>query len=121
MRGRKCIWKRFFSCFPFWDFSPMKQHMACYHKEIIRQYKQQSRAICIKKSISGFADAFGLSLDTVEDDANLAIIRGRRIGSAVIKLDEGVLGLLLVRGEVNAGAVMIECNIDTGENLIAAL
>lgn len=95
--------------------------MACYHKEIIRQYKQQSRAICVKKSISGFADAFWLSLDTVEDDTNLAIIRGRRIGSAVVKFDEGVLGLLLVRGEVNAGAVMIEGNIDTGENLIAAL
>jgi hypothetical protein len=99
----------------------MKQHMACYHKEIIRQYKQQSRAICIKKSISGFADAFGLSLDTVEDDTNLAVIVSGLVGSTVVKFDEGVLGLLLVRGEVNAGAVMIEGNIDTGENLIAAL
>ena len=95
--------------------------MACYHKEIIRQYKQQSRAICIKKSISGFADALGLSLDTVEDDTNLAVIVSGLVGSTMVKFDEGVLGLLLVRGEVNAGAVMIEGNIDTGENLIAAL
>lgn len=95
--------------------------MACYHKEIIRQYKQQSRAICIKKSISVFTDAFGLSLDTVEDDANLAVIVSGLVGSTMVKFDEGVLGLLLVRGEVNAGAVMIEGNIDTGENLIAAL
>ena len=95
--------------------------MACYHKEIIRQYKQQSRAICIKKSISVFADAFGLSLDTVEDDTDLAVIVSGLVGSTMVKFDEGVLGLLLVRGEVNAGAVMIEGNIDTGENLIAAL
>ena len=39
----------------------MKQHMACYHKEIIRQYKQQSRAICIKKSISDLLMLLGLA------------------------------------------------------------
>ena len=74
-----------------------------------------------QKSISGFADAFGLSLDTVEDDTNLAVIVSGLVGSTMVKFDKGVLGLLLVRGEVNAGAIGIEGNIDTGENLIAAL
>jgi hypothetical protein len=39
----------------------MKQHMACYHKEIIRQYKQQSRAICIKKASAVLLMLLGLA------------------------------------------------------------